>query len=45
MKYGSFILLFLLVYLFLFRPMRKRVFQAIAGDRTPALANPATAGR
>jgi flagellar M-ring protein FliF len=29
-KYGFFILLFLLVYLVLFRPIRKRVFQAIS---------------
>jgi flagellar M-ring protein FliF len=30
MKYGSFLILFLLVYLVLFRPIRKRVFQAIS---------------
>jgi flagellar M-ring protein FliF len=30
MKYGAFIILFLLVYLILFRPMQKRVFQAMS---------------
>ena len=30
MKYGSFILLFFLAYLFLFRPMHKRVFEAMS---------------
>jgi flagellar M-ring protein FliF len=42
MKYGSFILLFLLAYLFLFRPMHNRVFEAMsvaalrAGEPTEA---------
>jgi flagellar M-ring protein FliF len=31
LKYTSFLILFLLVYLVLFRPIRKRVFQSIAG--------------
>ncbi len=31
MKYTSFILLFVFVYLILFRPIRKRVYQSIAG--------------
>jgi flagellar M-ring protein FliF len=30
MKYGSFILLFFLAYLFLFRPMHKRIFEAMS---------------
>jgi len=38
MKYGSFLLLFLLVYFVLFRPIRKRVFQAIPVAGAPALA-------
>jgi flagellar M-ring protein FliF len=37
MKYGAFLLLFLLVYFILVRPIRKRVFQAIPMP-TPALA-------
>jgi flagellar M-ring protein FliF len=40
MKYGAFLLLFLLVYFILFKPIRKRVFQAIplsaAGPALPA---------
>jgi flagellar M-ring protein FliF len=42
MKYGSFVLLFFLAYLFLFRPMHKRVFEAMsvaalrAGESTEA---------
>jgi flagellar biosynthesis/type III secretory pathway M-ring protein FliF/YscJ len=30
MKYGSFIILFLFIYLVLFRPIRKQVFQALS---------------
>jgi len=30
MKYGSFIILFILVYFIIFRPIRKRAFQAIS---------------
>ncbi len=45
MKYVSFLLLFLLVYMVLFRPMRKRVFQHISGTNTPQLAVDGPAGQ
>jgi flagellar M-ring protein FliF len=38
MKYGSFLFLFLLIYLVLFRPIRKRVFESIPMNPAPALA-------
>jgi flagellar M-ring protein FliF len=37
-RYTSFILLFLFVYLLLFRPMKKRVFQTFEGIAAPQLA-------
>jgi len=38
MKYGSFLVLFLLIYFVLFRPIRKRVFESIPMTPAPALA-------
>jgi len=37
-KYTAFVLLFLLVYLLLFRPIKKRLFQTIEGVTPPQLA-------
>jgi flagellar M-ring protein FliF len=44
LKYTSFIILFLLVYLVLFRPIRKRVFQSIAGALPAAQERALAAG-